>query len=58
MVFQVYEDKKDGQWRWRLRSANGETIAQGEAYHNSADCVHAVRLVQGSGAARISIIAS
>lgn len=31
-----------GDWRWRLRAANGETIASGEGYRNRADCDHAI----------------
>lgn len=35
-------------WRWRLRAANGEPIASGEAYRNEADCLHAIALVQST----------
>jgi hypothetical protein len=37
MKFEYYK-AVDG-WRWRLRAANGEIIAAGEAYQNKADCV-------------------
>lgn len=37
-----------GQWRWRLRGDNGETIASGEDYVNRADCDHAIGLVKGT----------
>ncbi|HEY8562826.1 MAG TPA: DUF1508 domain-containing protein [Pyrinomonadaceae bacterium] len=34
MKFEIYQDEK-GEWRWRLRAANGETIAtSGEGYKN------------------------
>lgn len=46
MYFQVYPE---GQyWRWRLRAANHEIIASGEAYWNKQDCLHAISLVKGS----------
>ena len=37
------------QWRWRLRSANHEILAQGEAYVNKRDCEHAVNLLKQTG---------
>jgi uncharacterized protein YegP (UPF0339 family) len=37
-----------GQWRWRLRAANNETIASGESYHNKQDCLHAIDLVKST----------
>lgn len=45
----MYYDKypSSGQWRWRLIAANGKIIANsGEAYHNEADCDHAIALVK------------
>ena len=30
-------------WRWRLKGANGEIVAQGEAYSRKADCLRAAR---------------
>lgn len=36
------------QWRWRLKGDNGETIASGEAYHNKADCLHAIALMKST----------
>lgn len=47
MKFKVYKDKQ-GFWRWRLRAANNEIIASGEAYENKADCLHAISLVKAS----------
>ena len=29
--YEIFEDEA-GEWRWRLRAANGEIIAQSEAY--------------------------
>jgi uncharacterized protein YegP (UPF0339 family) len=33
--FEVYEDKA-GKFRFRLKAANGEIVAQGEAYESKA----------------------
>lgn len=47
MYYQIYQDSNN-QWRWRLRAANHETIASGEAYWSKANCLHAINLVKGS----------
>lgn len=53
MQFLIYRDPSY-QWRWTLYAANNRKIANsGEAYHNKADCLSAIRLVQGSSAAPI-----
>jgi uncharacterized protein YegP (UPF0339 family) len=39
-------DRTGGEWRWRLKGANNETIASGEGYVDHADCLHAVYLVR------------
>jgi uncharacterized protein YegP (UPF0339 family) len=36
-----------GQWRWRLRAGNHETVASGESYVNKADCLHVIELIKG-----------
>lgn len=46
MYFEKYPT--NGQWRWRLRSANHEIIASGESYWNETDCDHAINLVKGT----------
>lgn len=54
MYFEIYrqthgtEQTGKGQWRWRLRAGNHETIASGESYVNKADCVHAISLIKGT----------
>ncbi|CAG8865312.1 hypothetical protein PS726_04924 [Pseudomonas fluorescens] len=54
MYFEIYRQIRGtvltgkGQWRWRLRAGNHETIASGEAYVNKADCVHAISLIKGT----------
>ena len=48
MEYQVYEDSKK-EWRWRLKAANGKTIADsGEGYRNRQDCLDAIKLVKDS----------
>jgi uncharacterized protein YegP (UPF0339 family) len=47
MYFQIYMDGS-GYWRWRLRAANHEIIASGEAYYNKSDCLRAIALVKGT----------
>lgn len=44
MKFQIYEEEFfKGQWRWRLRAANGRIIADsGEAYSSRSGCRRAV----------------
>ena len=50
MKFELYRDDA-GEWRWRLKAANGETIASGEGYHNRGDCIHAIELIRDGAAA-------
>lgn len=44
MKFELYKDSSN-QYRWRLKGANGEIVASGEAYRNRQDCIDAVHLV-------------
>ncbi|MBZ2206580.1 YegP family protein [Massilia soli] len=46
MYFTIYPAEQ-GQFRWNLKSANHENICSGESYHNKADCVKAIQLVNG-----------
>ena len=52
MYFEIYRQTRgtartgQGQWRWRLRAGNHETIASGESYINKADCLHAISLIK------------
>jgi uncharacterized protein YegP (UPF0339 family) len=50
-----YEKWKDdaGQWRWHLRAANHEIIAQGESYVNESDCDRVISLVKSSSSAPV-----
>ncbi|MEO7247542.1 MAG: DUF1508 domain-containing protein [Novosphingobium sp.] len=50
MYFEKYQDAS--QWRWRLKAANHEIVASGEAYWNESGCDHAINLVKGTTARR------
>jgi uncharacterized protein YegP (UPF0339 family) len=43
--FEVYTDKTN-QYRFRLKAANGEIIATGEAYQTKAACLKGIASVQ------------
>jgi uncharacterized protein YegP (UPF0339 family) len=48
MRYEMYKDKQS-LWRWRLKAANGRTIADsGESYYNKQDCRAAIDLVKSS----------
>ena len=48
MYFQYYQDNR-GEWRWRLRAANHETIAvSSEGYRTEQACLHSISLVKQS----------
>jgi uncharacterized protein YegP (UPF0339 family) len=52
-AFTLYKDIAN-QWRWRLRAANGRTIADSaEGYYNKADCLSAISLVKGAHSAPV-----
>ncbi|NEU11937.1 DUF1508 domain-containing protein [Methylobacterium sp. BTF04] len=53
MRFELYRDSA-GEWRWRLRVANGNVVADSaEGYARRADCEHGIALVKESAAASI-----
>ena len=43
--FEIYADKA-GKCRWRLKAANGETIASSEAYESEASCKNGIASVK------------
>ncbi|MGX7677852.1 YegP family protein [Jatrophihabitans sp. DSM 45814] len=44
--FEVYQDSK-GEYRWRLKSANGQVIATGgEGYTSKSGCENGIAAVQ------------
>ena len=47
--FVLYKDRKGGkgEWRWRLKAENGETIADSaEGYIAKEDALHGIELVK------------
>jgi phosphatidylserine/phosphatidylglycerophosphate/cardiolipin synthase-like enzyme/uncharacterized protein YegP (UPF0339 family) len=48
-AFEVYQDRS-GKFRWRLRAANGEVVAQGQSYKTRAAARKAVDAVRRSAA--------
>ncbi|MEM7661275.1 MAG: DUF1508 domain-containing protein [Pseudomonadota bacterium] len=47
----MYQDES-GDFRWRLKSANGNTIAEsGEGYARRRDCERGIEIVRSSHAA-------
>ncbi len=43
--FEVYKDKK-GEYRFRLKAANGQVIATGEGYSTKANCLAGIESVK------------
>lgn len=43
MYFEIY--LSSDQYLWRLKAANREIIAHGEAYKKKQDCLHAIGLI-------------
>jgi uncharacterized protein YegP (UPF0339 family) len=43
--FEIYKDKK-GEFRFRLKAANGEIIATGEGYKNKQGCENGIESVK------------
>jgi uncharacterized protein YegP (UPF0339 family) len=54
MYFEIYQERPSlasatvGQWRWRLKGANHEILASGEAYHNKQDCLNVIALLKST----------
>lgn len=50
--FELYRSGK--KFRWRLKSANGQTMASGEGYNAKADCRRAIdRIIEGASTAEV-----
>ncbi len=43
--FEVYKDKK-GEYRFRLKAANGQVIATGEGYSSKDGCMNGIESVK------------
>ena len=53
MRFELYKGH-DGEWRWRLRAANGNVIADSaEGYERRGDCERGIELVRSSANASL-----
>ena len=48
MRFEMYKGH-DGQWRWRLRTTNGNVVADSaEGYEHRGDCERGIAIVRSS----------
>jgi hypothetical protein len=45
--FEVYQDKAK-KFRFRLKAANGQVIATGEAYESKASCMNGIESIKKS----------
>src|SRR6266550_3573904 len=53
MTYHYYKDSK-GEWRWRLKAANGRIIADsGEGYKNEQECLADIDRVKASSDAKV-----
>lgn len=43
--FEVYKDKK-GEFRFRLKAANGQVVATGEGYASKANCIAGIESIK------------
>ena len=43
--FEVYKDKK-GEFRFRLKASNGQTIATGEGYASKKSCMDGIESIK------------
>jgi uncharacterized protein YegP (UPF0339 family) len=45
MKFEIYKDK-NGEWRWRIKAANGKIIADSsEGYKNKQDAINMINAI-------------
>lgn len=53
MKYHVYKDSS-GEWRWRLKAANGQIIADsGQGYSSKSSCKEGIDLVKDSADADV-----
>ena len=53
MKYEIYQDKR-GEWRWRLKAANGKILAvSSEGYNGKHNCVNCILSVKGSRTAHV-----
>ena len=54
LTFEIYKDKA-GEFRWRLKAANGAVIGTGgQGYKAKADCKHGIEIIM-KGAAKAKV---
>jgi len=54
MKYEIYQDKR-GEWRWRLKAANGRILAvSSEGYTAKIDCNICLCHVKGSRTAHVT----
>ena len=54
LTFEIYKDKA-GEYRWRLKAANGAVIGTGgQGYKAKADCKHGIEVIM-KGAAKAKV---
>src|SRR5262245_35986753 len=53
LKFEVYKDA-GGDFRWRLKSANGQIVASGQAYSSKVACMRGIEVIKnGAASAKI-----
>ena len=53
MKFHIYKDAA-GEWRWRLKAANGKVLADsGEGYNTKQACKDGIQLVKDAATAPV-----
>lgn len=53
--FVVDQDKR-GEWRWRLKGANGEIVGSGEGYRTRAGALRGVKACRRAAAYAVLIV--
>ncbi|MBA2586306.1 MAG: YegP family protein [Chthoniobacterales bacterium] len=52
--FEIWNSEKNGQWYWRFKAGNGQTIATGgEGYSGRRDALRAISRLQASHRSKI-----
>ena len=56
-MIEIFQSEADGQWRFHLKSANGEIVCSSEAYTRKADAVRGANTLVTTilGMVRVSV---
>jgi uncharacterized protein YegP (UPF0339 family) len=46
--FEYWQSKKNGQWYFHLKTANGEIIAQSQGYTTKDNCINGIRSIKNN----------